>query len=88
VDIVHTPFRGHWRTTGHQKPGNLGGRIQRVDSARSDSDDEVEAFIRSERWAICGEAERLLKAAEVQDDSIMSVAVEWLASGLAYEWMA
>ena len=47
-DIVYTPFRGRWRTTGAADAWNLGGRVQQVDSVRGDSDDEVEAFIRGE----------------------------------------
>lgn len=52
VDIVHTPFRGAGGLPGHQMPGDLGGRVQQVDSARGDSDDEVEAFIRGEAMPI------------------------------------
>lgn len=33
-------------------------------------------------------AERLLEAAEVHDESLMSVTVKWVASGLVYEWTA
>jgi hypothetical protein len=33
-------------------------------------------------------AERLLKAAEKHDDSLMSVEVSWVADGLVYEWVA
>jgi hypothetical protein len=33
-------------------------------------------------------AERLLEAAENHNDSLMSVTVRWVASGLVYEWMA
>jgi hypothetical protein len=33
-------------------------------------------------------AERLLKAAEKHDDSLMSVEVSWVADGLAYQWAA
>ena len=33
-------------------PGNLGGRVQQVDSARGDSDDEVEALIRGEAMPV------------------------------------
>jgi hypothetical protein len=32
--------------------GNLRGRIQQVDGARGDSDDEVEAFIRGEAMPV------------------------------------
>lgn len=33
-------------------------------------------------------AERILKAAEVHDSTLMSVEVSWLAEGLAYQWTA
>ncbi|WP_459384534.1 hypothetical protein [Arthrobacter humicola] len=33
-------------------------------------------------------AERLLEAAEIHNDSLMSVTVKWVASGLVYEWTA
>ena len=52
VDIVHTPFGGAGGLPGHQMPGNLGGRVQQIDSARGDSDDEVEAFIRGEAMPV------------------------------------
>jgi transcription antitermination factor NusG len=32
--------------------GSLGGRIQQIDSARGNSDDEVEAFIRGEAMPV------------------------------------
>ena len=52
VNIVHTPFSGGEGLPGHQMPGNFGGRVQQVDSARGDSDDEVEAFIRGEAVSV------------------------------------
>ncbi|MGO4590299.1 hypothetical protein [Paenarthrobacter sp. 2TAF44] len=33
-------------------------------------------------------AERLLEATEIHNDSLMSVTVKWVASGLVYEWTA
>ncbi len=46
------PFRGAGGLPGHKMLGNLGGSVRQVDSARGDSDDEVEASIRGELMSV------------------------------------